>query len=311
MAVTYQKHLEAAGHNVTLHDGFAILKEFLARKETNHTYHLTKYQTDLREAEIVGIGSYVSHFTIAEGVADVLSEEASPTAHFASMKYYFSFTSCGGFPGTAGTYLASYLHSKNANAKYLGTNGFIAPDNCIPYQALRGTYDAVRDSELKKIDDFGKSLVSSIETGTFPPMHQIENSTTHEAGHKPTTRFGAIKLNPDVCIGCYKCVTVCPYNALSKPEKDAKAKIPIWTESSCVGCGRCFNHCSVRAIEFPKMKSEKMEQVLYGTQKKSLKRRHPTTMIEMMGRAMLPRGHNYVLYILAIILVIFILFKLF
>ncbi|KAK2954493.1 hypothetical protein BLNAU_10513 [Blattamonas nauphoetae] len=217
------------------------------------------------------------------------------------MKYYFSFTSCGGFPGTAGTYFASYLHSKNANAKYLGTNGITATDNCIPLQAIKGTFDAMRDSELKKVDDFGKSLVSSIETGTFPPMHKIDNSTKFEAGHKPTTRVGAIKLNLDVYIGCSKCVTICPYNALSKPGKDDKAKIPVWTESSCVGCGRCFNHCPVRAIDFPKVKSEKVEQVVYETQK-NLKPTHPTAELKRIGRAMLPRGHNYVQHILASLL---------
>ncbi|KAK2948153.1 hypothetical protein BLNAU_16953 [Blattamonas nauphoetae] len=73
MAVTFQKHLEGAGHSVSLHDGFLILKQYLAAGEKEVTPLLSNYHGALKEADIVGIRSYVSWLTIADGVAKLLT----------------------------------------------------------------------------------------------------------------------------------------------------------------------------------------------------------------------------------------------
>ncbi|KAK2948148.1 hypothetical protein BLNAU_16948 [Blattamonas nauphoetae] len=264
MAVTFQKHLEGAGHSVSLHDGFSILKEYLAAGEKEVTPLLSNYRGALKEADIVGIGSYVFLSTIPKGVETILTKETTPTSLFAKMKYYFSFSSFGHSSGEVTYYLATYLHKKNEFAKYLGSVSQRDPVNDIPRQPPRGRIDEVPTKELKKVDDFGKDLVARLNGGKLPPMHKILTTRHYPADAKPGDYLGPIKIDSEKCTSCLECVTVCPYNALAKPEEGAAVKIPVWDGSSCYGCSRCFNLCPVRAIEFPKVRSEKKEQYFWG-----------------------------------------------
>ncbi|KAK2955343.1 hypothetical protein BLNAU_9736 [Blattamonas nauphoetae] len=286
MATTFQKHLESANHTVTLHDGFAILKQYMAAGEKEVTPLLSKYHDSLRDADVVGIGSYVSYGTIADGAAKLLTEQATPTALFASMKFYFSFSSFGSFPLNTTSFLATYLHQRNADAKYLGSIAQHDPENYLPLLPPRGSIDGVRDSALKKVDDFGKDLVSRLNGGALPPMHKMLEKTPRPANMKPGTSSGTIKIDSEKCIKCYKCVTVCPYNALAKPEEGAAVKIPVWDADMCYGCGRCFNYCPVRAIEFPKVKTEEKEQYYWGRQDKNLKINKPPSRVAVISRVL-------------------------
>ncbi|KAK2961061.1 4Fe4S ferredoxin [Blattamonas nauphoetae] len=264
MALTFQKHLEGAGHTVSLQDGFLILKQYLAAGEKEVTPLLSNYHNDLKEADIVGIGSYVSGLTLAGGAAKLMTEEATPTSYFANMKYYFAFSSYGNIQGWAVQYLATYLKHKNENAKFLGLVSQHDPENFIPLQPARGRIDEIPAAELKKVDDFGKDLISRLNGAPLPPLHSIVTRTVQSATAKPISVIGPIKLDADKCIACYKCVTICPYNALSKPEEGSTLKIPTWDKSSCYGCGRCFNFCPARAIEFPRFRSQEREQYYWG-----------------------------------------------
>ncbi|KAK2962021.1 hypothetical protein BLNAU_3077 [Blattamonas nauphoetae] len=285
MAVTFQKHLEEAGHSVSLHDGFLILKQYLTSGEKEVTPLLSNYHAALKEADIVGIGSYVSFFTIADGAAKLLTEQTTPSSLFANMKYYFSFSSFGKISGQTIHYLATYLHNKNGAAKYLGSVDQHDPENAIQLQPPRGRIDEVPASELKKVDDFGKDLVARLSGDALPPMHKIVEKTSHSADAKPGARLGTIKIDSEKCIKCYKCVTLCPYNALAKPEEGAAVKIPVWDADLCYGCGRCFNYCPVRAIEFPKVRSEQKEQYFWGRSDPKLITQPIPSRLGVMSRA--------------------------
>lgn len=48
----------------------------------------------------------------------------------------------------------------------------------------------------------------------------------------------------DACIGCGKCVKVCPQNAVDK-----RASNPcVIRQNNCLQCGNCFENCPVKAI---------------------------------------------------------------
>jgi iron only hydrogenase large subunit-like protein len=55
--------------------------------------------------------------------------------------------------------------------------------------------------------------------------------------------YHALKIKPDLCIGCTHCMKVCPTEAIRV--KQGKA---VLFENRCVDCGECFRACPVCAI---------------------------------------------------------------
>ncbi len=53
----------------------------------------------------------------------------------------------------------------------------------------------------------------------------------------------ALKVRPDICIGCTHCMSICPTNAIK-----VRAGKAIVDENRCVDCGMCMRACPVSAI---------------------------------------------------------------
>lgn len=53
----------------------------------------------------------------------------------------------------------------------------------------------------------------------------------------------ALKIDPDLCIGCANCMRVCPTEAIRV--KNGKARLE---PNRCIDCGECYRHCPVNAI---------------------------------------------------------------
>lgn len=59
------------------------------------------------------------------------------------------------------------------------------------------------------------------------------------------------EINEENCIGCNKCVKVCPMDAISLIDSsiEGKKKIAIVDEEMCIGCGVCDRSCNFDALE--------------------------------------------------------------
>ncbi|KAK2944385.1 hypothetical protein BLNAU_20687 [Blattamonas nauphoetae] len=187
------------------------------------------------------------------------------------MKYYFAYTTFGNEPGNALEFAATQLSLRNKDAKYIGGVFLQYPENAVPLQSPRGTYDAERPDQKKKEEDFIAMLVSRLEKGEPAEMHEIVTETVHPEENKNSVLFGPIVIDPSKCIGCYSCVSHCAYNAMTKPEAGGAVKIPSWNADRCCTCGACFNFCPVRAIEIPGGNSSEREQYFFGRSKAGLK----------------------------------------
>lgn len=64
-----------------------------------------------------------------------------------------------------------------------------------------------------------------------------------EYGHEVPLEVSHIK--PELCIGCRKCVAVCPTNAIVGAPKRMHAVITDW----CTGCALCVVPCPVDCVE--------------------------------------------------------------
>lgn len=53
-------------------------------------------------------------------------------------------------------------------------------------------------------------------------------------------------LNSDFCIGCGKCITKCPFDAIVLDSQLSKIKI---LEHKCMGCGTCVINCKQKALK--------------------------------------------------------------
>jgi heterodisulfide reductase subunit A len=98
---------------------------------------------------------------------------------------------------------------------------------------------------------FGLFLAGSVQG----PMDTVESTAgAAAASAKAATLIsqGSIELDPfiariaeEVCSGCRICLTVCPYDAISRD--DAK-KVAVINEAVCTGCGTCVATCPCNAI---------------------------------------------------------------
>jgi heterodisulfide reductase subunit A len=61
----------------------------------------------------------------------------------------------------------------------------------------------------------------------------------------------------DLCIGCMRCVKVCPYGAI-EPTGPVKEGIVRIHEALCMGCGTCAAECNFNAIEMPYFTQEQI-----------------------------------------------------
>ena len=59
------------------------------------------------------------------------------------------------------------------------------------------------------------------------------------------------------CVGCGKCVSVCPFGALSLVNRKAVAS------SACTMCGACVSQCPVKALSLPTTGTAKKDLSAY------------------------------------------------
>jgi heterodisulfide reductase subunit A len=99
---------------------------------------------------------------------------------------------------------------------------------------LAGTVQGAKDVR----ESMAQSLAASAKAGALLSRGVIEK--------EPLTA----KVIAELCIGCMRCVKVCPYGAI-EPTGPVKEGIVEILEAACMGCGTCAAECNFDAIEMP------------------------------------------------------------
>jgi heterodisulfide reductase subunit A len=113
---------------------------------------------------------------------------------------------------------------------------------------------------------FGLFVAGSVQG----PMDTVESSAgAAAAAAKASTLIirGSVELDPFIaqvseeqCSGCRICLTVCPYDAISR---DDVKKVAVINEAVCTGCGTCVATCPCNAIsQFGFTDQEIQEEIL-------------------------------------------------
>jgi NAD-dependent dihydropyrimidine dehydrogenase PreA subunit len=63
-------------------------------------------------------------------------------------------------------------------------------------------------------------------------------------GFRYLRNVATLELNSEACIGCGRCLEVCPHQVFSLEEKKAR----IIAFDACMECGACARNCAAAAI---------------------------------------------------------------
>lgn len=55
-------------------------------------------------------------------------------------------------------------------------------------------------------------------------------------------------INLETCIGCYRCVDICPDDVLMEPSAGEKSPVLLYPEE-CWHCGSCMMDCPTNSIK--------------------------------------------------------------
>lgn len=185
-------------------------------------------------------------------------------------KVYFIFTS-GGYDGISG-YLAKKM-IRNKKMIYMGHHQFKMPRN----YPISKRYRLLTDEENKeRIIDSCKTLPGVVRVIKKGKKLRARRITFFE-------RIITLPFNPvwvrfkhttepfhatDQCVGCGKCVRLCPLNRIS-----LKDKKPEW-KGNCAHCMACIANCPFNAIEYGEItKGKKMYKIGNYVKKDAGKRR--------------------------------------
>ncbi|MFQ5614873.1 MAG: hydrogenase iron-sulfur subunit [Anaerolineales bacterium] len=106
--------------------------------------------------------------------------------------------------------------------------------------AVQGIYLAGAAQGAKDVrESIAQALAAAGKAGALLSRGAIEK--------EPLTA----QLIPDLCIGCMRCVKVCPYNAIEQIGPVGKDGTVNIIEAACMGCGTCAAECNFDAIEMP------------------------------------------------------------
>ena len=75
---------------------------------------------------------------------------------------------------------------------------------------------------------------------------------------------GKAELIPVTCIGCGRCQSVCPVDAITYDDKGE----PVIDHDKCIGCGKCVKICPVAALKmaYPEGESVVVESTPVGAE---------------------------------------------
>lgn len=154
---------------------------------------------------------------------------------------------CGGEIGNAAKYIIKLCDKKSF--EYMGTAQIVMPENYIAMFSAPARDEAIKiiesaQADIRKvIDDLKLCHHFSVpRNNLYDKMMSGPVNPLFYSFYVKSDNFVA----DEKCIGCGKCVTVCPLNNVTL--NDSK---PVWG-NKCTHCMACICYCPTGAIEYGK-----------------------------------------------------------
>ena len=171
--------------------------------------------------------------------------------NFNNVKEVYYVMTCGGEIGNADKY--NQKLSKQKGFVHKGTFEIIMPEN---YIAL---FNTPSNDQAKEIVSKARPVIKNViyiisnnkETTYSPSLKdKLKSSLVNDVFYPIYVNTKKFYVT-NICVGCGKCVTLCPLNNINL--KDNK---PIW-KNNCTHCMACISYCPTGAIEYGKDSSRK------------------------------------------------------
>ena len=183
--------------------------------------------------------------TYAWRIPRVVEKWIRDTEFLGAEKAWFVMT-CGGMIGNAAKFNKGLC--KDKDFEYMGTAEVVMPENYIAM--FNVPEDEVAKAIIEKAEPRIKQIINAVSKGgRFPKpknnaLGNILSSTVNPVFYCKVKADSF--YSDDKCIGCGKCVQVCPLNNIEL--KDNK---PVWGKN-CTHCMACICLCPTEAIEYGK-----------------------------------------------------------
>lgn len=184
--------------------------------------------------------------TYAWQIPHIVSDWISKTSFSKNCKAWFVMT-CGGEIGNAAKYNKKLCDSKEFS--YMGTVGIVMPENYIAMFSAPEKEEAkqIISNAEPKIEEAAE-LISQSKAFSLPRNNlydKIMSSAVNAAFYPFCVKAKAFTVK-ESCIGCGKCVDLCPLGNITLENSK-----PTW-KNNCTHCMACICYCPVSAIEYGK-----------------------------------------------------------
>ena len=184
--------------------------------------------------------------TYAWQIPRVVKDWIQKTEFLGTRKTWFVLN-CGSEIGNAHKYNMEL--SEHMGFTCMGTAGIVMPENYIAMFPAPSKEEA--EEIIKKADPVIEELAKLLqakEKFPVPPVRlsdKIMSGAINNVFYPLFVKANAFRAD-DRCIGCGKCVGLCPLNNIS-----LKNGLPVWGKE-CTHCMACICSCPTHAIEYGK-----------------------------------------------------------
>lgn len=185
--------------------------------------------------------------TYAWRIPRIVLDWLSKTELRGSREIYFVMT-CGSEIGNAGVYDEKWC--REHGYEYKGCAGVVMPEN---YIAMFDAPDKKEEAEIivranGRIDSIAETIANgeSLPAPRVTLLDKLYSGIVNNAFY-PMFVHAKKFYATDACVGCGKCVSVCP----TKNVRLENGR-PVW-EDNCTHCMACICRCPTEAIEYGKI----------------------------------------------------------
>ena len=195
-----------------------------------------QFHYTLAAGETLGFVFPVYFYTVSDPVLELVRHLTVEGADFV-----YAVIPCGASIGPAGGFLKSELKKRGLDLQRV--DPLVVPDGALLFYDIDGP------------DQMAQQLEAS--TKALEPIRQAirQRQPNRITGSPAAGKAGVAAYHlcmstkkfcaDDKCIGCGKCASICPAEAIRMENGR-----PKWVKSKCLKCCGCINRCPVSAIQY-------------------------------------------------------------